>query len=232
MNIWETSKKAQVLGFLQATHFGPTVLVVSITFLLSLTQFSTLGSLEVAAAIFAGQCVVGWSNDLVDYPLDAQATRMNKPLVAGKVLPSQLKPAIAVALVTAMVLSLAGPLGFKGSAIHALGLLSATTYNFRLKKTRLSVAPYVISFGALPWAIFLGAGKEPSVWLYLAFIFFASAFHFLNVMKDLEWDISQGILGLPQLLGRKRSITVAVVLLLCGVFILIFKWRTMLGQHI
>jgi 4-hydroxybenzoate polyprenyltransferase len=120
------TRAGRVRGFIEATHFGPTVLVVAITFLLSLTQFSILGSLEVAAAIFAGQCVVGWSNDLIDYPLDAQATRMNKPLVAGKVLPSQLKPAIATALVTALVLSLAGPLGFKGSAIHALGLLSAT----------------------------------------------------------------------------------------------------------
>ena len=224
------TRAGSVRGFIEATHFGPTVLVVAITFLLSLTQFSVLGSLEVAAAIFAGQCVVGWSNDLIDYPLDAQATRMNKPLVASKVLPSQLKPAIATALVTALVLSLAGPLGFKGSAIHALGLLSATAYNFRLKKTRLSVAPYVISFGALPWAIFLGAGKVPSVWLYLAFILFASAFHFLNVMKDLDWDISQGILGLPQLLGGKCSITVAAALLLCGVLVLIFKWRTMLGK--
>ena len=224
------TRAGSVRGFIEATHFGPTVLVVAITFLLSLAQFSVLGSLEVAAAIFAGQCVVGWSNDLIDYPLDAQATRMNKPLVAGKVQPSQLKPAIATALIIAMVLSLVGPLGFKGSAIHALGLLSATAYNFRLKKTRLSVAPYVISFGALPWAIFLGAGKEPSVWLYLAFILFASAFHFLNVMKDLDWDISQGILGLPQLLGRKRSITVAAALLLCGVLVLIFKWRTMLGK--
>ncbi len=230
MNIRETWDRGRFIGLVEATHFGPTVLVVAITFLLSLTQFSILGSLEVAAAIFAGQCVVGWSNDLIDYPLDAQATRMNKPLVAGKVLPSQLKPAIATALVTALVLSLAGPLGFKGSAIHALGLLSATAYNFRLKKTRLSVAPYVISFGALPWAIFLGAGKVPSVWLYLAFILFASAFHFLNVMKDLDWDISQGILGLPQLLGRKRSITVAAVLLFCGVLVLIFTWRTMLGK--
>ena len=224
------TRAGSVRGFIEATHFGPTVLVVAITFLLSLAQFSVLGSLEVAAAIFAGQCVVGWSNDLIDYPLDAQATRMNKPLVADKVQPSQLKPAIATALIIAMVLSLVGPLGFKGSAIHALGLLSATAYNFRLKKTRLSVAPYVISFGALPWAIFLGAGKEPSVWLYLAFILFASAFHFLNVMKDLDWDISQGILGLPQLLGRKRSITVAAALLLCGVLVLIFKWRTMLGK--
>ena len=230
MNIRETWDRGRFIGLVEATHFGPTVLVVAITFLLSLTQFSVLGSLEVAAAIFAGQCVVGWSNDLIDYPLDAQATRMNKPLVASKVLPSQLKPAIATALVTALVLSLAGPLGFKGSAIHALGLLSATAYNFRLKKTRLSVAPYVISFGALPWAIFLGAGKVPSVWLYLAFILFASAFHFLNVMKDLDWDISQGILGLPQLLGGKRSITVAAVLLLCGVLVLIFTWRTMLGK--
>jgi 4-hydroxybenzoate polyprenyltransferase len=127
-----------------------------------------------------------------------------------------------------MVLSLIGPLGLKGSAIHALGLLSATAYNFRLKKTRISVLPYVFSFGALPWAIFLAAGKHPSFWLYLGFMVFASAFHFLNVMKDLDWDISQGILGLPQILGRKRSIAVAGVLLSCGLVLVVVKWHVLI----
>jgi 4-hydroxybenzoate polyprenyltransferase len=191
--------------------------VVSVSFILSLTQNSILGSLEVALAIFFGQCVIGWSNDLIDYRLDLESKRLKKPLVAHLVTPKDLKLAICFALPMAIFLSFVGPLGPKGTAIHAAGLLSATFYNFKLKRTRYSVLPYMFSFGAMPWAIFLGAGKRPVIWLTLGFVAFSSAFHFLNVIKDLNWDISQGVLGLPQLSGKRGSISIATILILAGI---------------
>ena len=205
-----------VLGLIKASHFGPTVLVVVISFILSLTQLSFLGAIEVACAIFAGQLVVGWTNDLLDFPLDKGAERARKPLIAGEVSISGIKKSIPMALGIALVLSLMGPLGLKGTAIHFLGILSATFYNFRLKRTVVSVVPYMVSFGAMPWAIYIAVGKTPPAWLYLGFIFFASAFHFLNVLKDLEADISQEIFGLPQRLGRRASIVIACVLVSFG----------------
>ena len=205
-------------GLIKASHFGPTVLVVTISFLLSLSQYSSIKSLQIACAILAGQCVVGWTNDLLDYPLDQSAGRQNKPLVAGEITQRFLKISIFLALLAAALLSLIGPLGLKGSALHLLGIASATTYNFGLKKTLLSPIPYIISFGAMPWAVYISAGKTPPVWLYLGFITFASAFHFLNVLKDLSWDISQGVLGLPQRLGRRMSIAIAIVLVIGGIF--------------
>jgi len=205
-------------GLIKASHFGPTVLVVTISFLLSLSQYSSIKSLQIACAILAGQCVVGWTNDLLDYPLDQSAGRQNKPLVAGEITQRFLKISIFLALLAAALLSLIGPLGLKGSALHLLGIASATTYNFGIKKTLLSPIPYIISFGAMPWAVYISAGKTPPVWLYLGFITFASAFHFLNVLKDLSWDISQGVLGLPQRLGRRMSIAIAIVLVIGGIF--------------
>jgi len=92
---------SKFLGYAQATHFGPTVLVVTISFLLSRREFSTVDSLRISAAIFAGQCVVGWSNDLVDCELDSAAQRMNKPLVAGKISSSELVRAIYLFLALA-----------------------------------------------------------------------------------------------------------------------------------
>ena len=210
--------RRRVLGLLKASHFGPTVLVVTISFLLSLSQFSALGSLEIACAILAGQCVVGWTNDLLDYPLDLAAGRKKKPLVAGDISQSFLKTSIFIALIFALTLSLIGPLSFKGTSIHALGIASATAYNFGLKKTLVSLLPYVISFGAMPWAVYVAAGSTPPAWLYLGFIAFASAFHFLNVLKDLNWDISQGVLGLPQRLGKRKSIAIAACLVVGGLF--------------
>ncbi len=210
--------RARVLGLLKASHFGPTVLVVTISFLLALSQFSAIKSFEIACAILAGQCVVGWTNDLLDYPLDLAAGRKKKPLVAGDISQSFLKTSIFIALIFALTLSLIGPLSFKGTSIHALGIASATAYNFGLKKTLVSLLPYVISFGAMPWAVYVAAGSTPPAWLYLGFIAFASAFHFLNVLKDLNWDISQGVLGLPQRLGKRKSIAIAACLVLGGLF--------------
>ncbi len=208
----------KLIGLVKASHFGPTVLVVTIAFLLALSQFSVIRSLEIACAILAGQCVVGWTNDLLDYPLDLAAGRKKKPLVAGDISQSFLKTSIFIALIFALTLSLIGPLSFKGTSIHALGIASATAYNFGLKKTLVSLLPYVISFGAMPWAVYVAAGSTPPAWLYLGFIAFASAFHFLNVLKDLNWDISQGVLGLPQRLGKRKSIAIAACLVVGGLF--------------
>jgi 4-hydroxybenzoate polyprenyltransferase len=217
------SPLSAVKGFLLASHFGPTVLVVTISFILASTQYSVTSSLQIAAAILAGQFFVGWSNDLIDYPLDLAASRKTKPLVTGLISPSALKRGIVLALIFAIVLSLLGPLGIRGTAVHGLGLLSATLYNTSLKKTIFSVIPFMISFGAMPWAIYISEGKSPTLWLCLGFVIFASAFHFLNVVKDLEWDLKQGINGLPQRLGRKKSIAIATFLGICGILLVVVK---------
>lgn len=208
-----------VIALLRASHFGPTLIVVTTAFFLSLTNFSLLGSFQIAIAILAGQLVVGWTNELIDYPLDSAAARQKKPLVSGIISKEFLQKSLIVAVAFALGLSLLSPLSFYGSAIHFLGILSATLYNFKLKSTRFSVLPYMISFGLMPWAVYLAAGQRPPVWLYLSFILVASAFHFLNVIKDLEWDLSQNVLGLPQRLGRNKSITVAIGLVLLAIAI-------------
>jgi len=206
-----------IVGFLKASHFGPTVLVVSIAFILSRTQFSTSDSLFIALAILLGQFVVGWTNDLMDFPTDKAALRLKKPLVAGAITEATLRISIVIALCGALIVSLLSPLGVSGSAIHFLGLLSATAYNLKLKSTLFSVVPYMISFGALPWAIYVAAGTSPPIWIVLGFILIASAFHFLNVLKDMESDVGLGILGLPQVIGCKKSVTVVIVLIGLGI---------------
>jgi 4-hydroxybenzoate polyprenyltransferase len=163
-----------------------------------------------------GQFVVGWTNDLVDFPTDKKALRLKKPLVAGTVTEPTLRISVGIALLGALIVSLLCPLGVSGSAIHFLGLLSATAYNFKLKSTLFSVVPYIISFGALPWAIYVAAGTQPPIWIVLGFILIASAFHFLNVLKDMESDIDLGIMGLPQVIGHKKSAAVAILLMALG----------------
>ena len=212
-----------ISGLIKATHFGPTVLVVTMSFFLSLSPYSAGGALQIAVAVLAGQCVVGWTNDLIDYPLDVAASRSKKPLVAGMITAKQLKLAVFIALFLALLLSLIAPWGVKGTVLHFLALLSATLYNAKLKKSLLSVLPYLVSFGALLWGIYLGADENPPLWLFVAFLSFTSAFHFLNVLKDLEMDFAQGIHGLPQRLGKNRSIAAAVILGLVGSYFVFFR---------
>jgi 4-hydroxybenzoate polyprenyltransferase len=211
-----------VLALLRASHFGPTVLVTLIAFFAANFEFSVFESIQISLAIFAGQLVVGWSNDVIDYPLDRGANRVKKPLVSGEISLQLLQRLIPIALLSASVISFIGPLGLSGTLVHLLGLLSATAYNLKLKSTIFSPLPYIISFGALPWAIFLAAGTTPPLWLYLALALFTTAFHFLNVVKDLQWDIEQGVLGLPQRIGKTRSLISASLLALAGVLVLLF----------
>lgn len=206
-----------------ASHFGPTVLVVTISFAVALLIYSPSEALEVAIAIFFGQLVVGWSNEVIDFPLDKAAGRLKKPLVSGELTTSLLQKLIPIALTLAVIFSLLSPLALVGTAIHLLGLLSATTYNLNLKATVLSPLPYIISFGGLPWAIYLGGGKTPPLWLYFALALFTTAFHFLNVLKDLQWDIEQGILGLPQRMGRAKSLVAATFLAITGALLLLMQ---------
>ena len=214
---------SKIVGMAKACHFGPTVLVVSITFILSVTQLSLAKSFVIASAILCGQLVVGWTNDLLDYPLDKAAGRFKKPLVSQVVTRKQLQIGIAFALTGAVLLSFLGPLGVSGGFLHMLGLASATIYNFWAKATWFSPAPYAISFGALPWAVYSAAGKHPPIWLFLDFIFVSVSFHFLNVIKDLDWDRNQAVLGLPQRIGKSWSTMTAVALVVTTVLVITFR---------
>ena len=209
--------------FLRAAHFGPTVIVTATTFLLALSQYSLFDALRVAIAIFAGQLVVGWSNDFIDAPLDIAAQRTKKPIVSKEIDRDQLRKSIIVALVTALLLSLFSPLRITGTLIHFLGILSATIYNLKLKSTILSPLPYLVSFGSLPWAIYLSAGNHPPLWLFIDFMIISVAFHFFNVLKDFQWDINQGVLGLPQRLGRNASLIISILLVTTAILVFIYR---------
>lgn len=214
---------AQGFVFLRAAHFGPTLIVTTTTFLLALSQYSIIEALRVAIAIFAGQLVVGWSNDLVDAPLDIAAQRTKKPIVSKEIDNNQLRKSIMFALFAALLLSLISPLGLIGTLIHFLGILSATLYNLKLKSTILSPLPYIVSFGALPWAIYLPTGNQPPWWLFIDFILIALAFHFFNVLKDFQWDINQGVLGLPQRLGQNASLVISILLVATSILVFIYR---------
>jgi 4-hydroxybenzoate polyprenyltransferase len=184
------------------------------SFVLSVQLLSFRGAVGTTLAIFFGQCIIGWTNDLVDLKSDRIARRLKKPLVAEEIDPKLLRTMLPIVLILTIFTSLLSPLQVKGTLLHVAGLSSATLYNIWLKRTPLSFAPYVVSFALLPIAIYSTVSRSAPVWLVAAFATVACSFHFLNVIKDIDEDLRQGLLGLPQRVGKKLSRVIAFGLLL------------------
>ena len=201
------------MRLLRTSHLGPTLLVTFVSYLLALRFWWEGPSFVIAFTVFCGQLVVGWTNDLVDLPLDQREGRTNKPMVDGKLSPNIVKRATWVALVFVTLFSLFGPMGIIGGLVHLLGVGSGVTYNFYFKSNRFSFLPYAISFAALPASITLSRGDAPQLWLLISGSCLGLSAHFANVVKDMERDRAAGIMGLPQILGSQKSTLLSGVLL-------------------
>ena len=209
-----------LLGLLKACHLGPT-LTVTITSLLLATNLWWEGpAIVIAFGVFLGQLLVGFTNDLNDYQDDLKHNRSNKPLVSGVITTSQLQRAIKIVAPIAVVVNIAGPLGVKGGLIYLFGVGMGISYNLYFKSTLLSPLPYAIACGALVSCIVVATDRRPPFWLITAAALLGVAAHFANVLKDLDQDLTSGIKGLPQRLGKKYSRIIVSLLLISTTLLL------------
>ena len=215
--------RSKLRGLRNASHFGPTLLVTAISFGFANYYWWEGPAYVIAFGVFTGQLVVGWSNDLYDYQDDLAHQRMNKPLVAGLISQEFLRKWIKIMLPFSFVANLLGPLGIKGGLVYMLGIACGVGYNFYFKFSWLSPLPYAIAFAALPSSIAISKDITPPLWMWLGGALFGMAAHFINVLKDMKADQKSGIRGLPQRLGSRNSIIVAIALIALGVAVLIFK---------
>ena len=215
--------RSKLHGLRNASHFGPTLLVTAISFGFANYYWWEGPAYVIAFGVFTGQLVVGWSNDLYDYQDDLAHQRMNKPLVAGLISQEFLRKWIKIMLPFSFVANLLGPLGIKGGLVYMLGIACGVAYNFYFKFSWLSPLPYAIAFAALPSSIAISKDITPPLWMWLGGALFGMAAHFINVLKDMKADQKSGIRGLPQRLGSRNSIIVAIALIALGVAVLIFK---------
>jgi 4-hydroxybenzoate polyprenyltransferase len=159
------------------------------------------------------QYSIGCMNDYVDEPLDRQAMRREKPLVATD-----------VSRMTALCLWLsAALLGFVAAAcfnaasagIAVLMWLAGVAYNFRAKRTLLSWLPFVIFFPSLPILSFVAAGHFSDA-LLLAFPvggLLSVGLNIANTLPDIERDVAGGVSGFTHRLGRSRALVLLWLLL-------------------
>ena len=208
-------------GLLKAAHFGPTLIVSTISFGFALNYWWEGPAYVIAFGVFTGQLVVGWSNDLYDFDDDLKHQRSKKPLVSGLVTKEYLQKWLRFMVPFSFVANLFGPLGIKGGSVYMLGIACGVAYNFYFKFSTLSPLPYAIAFAALPSSVAISKDVNPPLWMLLGGALFGMAAHFINVIKDMDQDQASGIKGLPQRLGKAKSIAAAVVLIALGVAALI-----------
>lgn len=212
---------ARIRGYAKAAHFGPTMLITTISFLLARQLWWEGPAFAIAGTVFLGQLIIGWSNDLYDYPDDVKHNRQNKPLVSGQITIASLKRATYLLTPIAIITNAMGPLGVKGGAVYLLGVGCGIAYNFYFKFSLLSPLPYFIACAALPASIFYAVNRTPPSWVLATGALLGVAFHFANVLKDLNADRESSIGGLPQRTNRRISIAIIVVLIAIVVSILI-----------
>jgi 4-hydroxybenzoate polyprenyltransferase len=189
-----------------STHPGPTVAVTLIVVVLAAgvgmepPRIALLG-----AAILCNQLSVGLSNDWLDAERDRAVGRTDKPVALGLV-------SAAVARNAALLLAAASvlftiPLGVPAMAAQGVFLAAGWSYNLGLKRTPLSVLPYLVGFGTLPLVVTLSLAEPRGAawWATAAGASLGVAAHFANVLPDLADDARTGVRGLPHRLGRRAS---------------------------
>ena len=206
-------------AYAKAAHFGPTMLITTISFVLATRLWWAGPAYVIAFTVFLGQLIIGWSNDLYDFKDDLKHARGNKPLVAGTISIPQLRRATFILTPIAVLANLLGPMGLKGGAVYLLGVGCGIAYNFYFKFSPLSPLPYAIACAALPASIFYATNRTPPTWVLMAGSLLGVAFHFANVLKDLKADRESNIGGLPQRMGKAKSTAVALVLVISAALV-------------
>lgn len=206
-------------GLLGAAHPGPAVAVTVLAGLLAAVSDVSFGTgVLVVGAVLAGQLSIGWSNDLLDLHRDLAVGRADKPLTSGAVSVYTVRVACVVALVAAVVLSLA--CGLVPGLVALVVVAAGWVYNLGAKSTVLSWLPYAVAFGALPVFVHLaGAGQPgdlPPVWVPMAGALLGVGAHLVNVLPDLDDDAATGVRGLPHRLGARWTPPVAVLVLVAA----------------
>ena len=208
-------------AYMKAAHFGPTMLVTVISFLFGVQLWWEGPAYVIAFTVFLGQLIIGWSNDLYDFEDDVKHNRTNKPLVAGTITAEKLRRTTLIFIPIAVIANLIGPLGIKGGSVYLLGVGCGIAYNFYFKFSPLSPLPYAIALAALPSSVYFAVDRTPPLWVLAGGSLLGVGFHFLNVLKDIEKDQSSSINGLPQIVGKKASAIIAIVLIAVAIMIVL-----------
>ncbi|RWZ51230.1 1,4-dihydroxy-2-naphthoate prenyltransferase [Labedella phragmitis] len=207
---------------LLSSHPGPTAAVTVLCLVLGLAIGLEPWRLVVLGlAVLAGQLSIGFSNDAIDAARDAEVGRTDKPIARGDIGRRAVAIAAAVALVIALALS--AVLGLGMLVAHTIVIAGGWLYNAWLKRTALSVVPFIVSFGTVPSLATLSAPDPAAaaLWASATGAILGISIHFTNALPDLADDRRTGVRGLPHRLGRRAAGAVAFAALATGAVIVL-----------
>jgi 4-hydroxybenzoate polyprenyltransferase len=212
-----------VRGLALSCHPLPTIAVTAISAgLAALAGLSPARGALLVAAVFAGQLSIGWSNDAIDAARDRATQRSDKPVAQGAVSTRVVGVAAGLALLVAVVLSLA--LGWQPGLASLTVVACGWLYNLGLKATAFSFVPYAIAFGTLPAVATLALPEPswPAPWAMVAGALFGVSAHLANVLPDLDDDLDTGVRGLPHRIGPRATAVACPVLLGAASLVILF----------
>lgn len=207
---------------LLSSHPGPTAAVTVLVLVLGAAIGLEPWRLVVLTlAVLAGQLSIGFSNDAIDASRDIAVGRTDKPIATGAIGRGTVAVASIVALVVALVLSLL--VGVGTLVAHAVVIAGGWGYNAWMKRTPLSVVPFIVSFGTLPSLATLSAPdpRLAAVWAGATGAILGISIHFTNALPDLADDRRTGVSGLPHRLGGRAAGATAFAALALGAVVVL-----------
>jgi len=207
-----------MVGLVRVVHPAPAAAVVALSLALGAILAAQAGlppfgarTLLTTLAVLGSQILTGAVNDWADRARDSLA-QPEKPIPAGQLTPNAALGVAAFGAALQVAASL--PLGVAPLALGAAASVSAVAYSLWLSGTRLSVLPYLVSFGILPLWIAAGINVplERVAAAPLLVAPFAAAAHLANALRDFDADEAMGRRNLAQELGRSGALAIAWIL--------------------
>ena len=154
-------------------------------------------------AILTGQYSIDISNNYFDRILDKKSGRKDKAIANGDI-PAGASIRIAVVLlVISIVLSLLLP-SYAGF-IHIIALIIAWIYNLKLKRTPFSILCYMGAFSIIPLFIAMLTDNNTTIYVMATFAFAGSSAHFVEALKDYDYDKKVSIRPFPSIFDLQLS---------------------------
>ncbi len=181
-------------------------------------------SFYIFIVLLIGQFSIDISNNYFDRHADKISGQKNKVIADGTV-PAELAIQTALVLLSSSIaLSLFIPQN--AGYIHIIALGIAWAYNLGIKKTPYSILCYMIAFSLTPIFIANVTSRDTTLFVIAAFAIFGALSHFIESLKDYDYDKKVGNRAFPTLFPKPTSrkiLNVIVVLQLATILLAILN---------
>lgn len=218
--------KNKIAYVFQATHFVPCISSTLYTTIMALLVGQRTRLYLLVPAVVLGQFSVGWYNDYLDRDRDRIAGRTDKPIAMGLIDTKTIKLIGYPSCILSVLLAF-GYGGVRAGVVYSVALLSALLYDYKLKRTVLSMASIMLSFGLLPVYVGLSGmiSTVPALWMILSTATLGACLHIQHAIPDYEDDAKTGVKGFVHYFSRRQILIMGVAMLCLSVGSVIFGVR-------